>query len=58
MYQLMQWSVTVILTSPELLAQLVATVVTLGLDSVGHQAESAPPVVGVEVLPPVVQLYV
>ncbi len=54
----MQWSVTVILTSPELLARLVATVVTLDLDSVGHQVESALPVVGVEVLPPVVQLYI
>ena len=54
----MGWLVTVILTSPELLARLVVTVVTLDLDSVGHQVESALPVVGVEVLPPVVQLYI
>ena len=36
----MGWSVTVILTSPDLLVPLVATVVTLDTHSVVHQVES------------------
>ncbi len=42
----MGWSVTVILTSPELLPPLVATVVTLDTHSVGHSPGPVLPLVG------------